>query len=129
MQQLVLIRGLPGSGKSTMAKTMAASMHAIHIEADMYFTNTVTGEYTYDPAKIKEAHEFCRSEAFRNLQDGYTVIVSNTFTRLWELQPYIDMSNKLRVPRIVLECKGNWTNIHGVPSGTIENMRNRWENL
>ena len=52
MQQLILIRGLPGSGKSTLAKqlTMNRSHNFVsHFEADMYFIDSGTGEYKYNP--------------------------------------------------------------------------------
>lgn len=55
--KLVLIRGLPGSGKSTIARAMAAYEH---YEADMYFEKG--GEYCYDASKIKDAHEWCQRE-------------------------------------------------------------------
>jgi ABC-type proline/glycine betaine transport system ATPase subunit len=46
-----LIRGLPGSGKSTMAKLMDGF---VHFEADMYFE--VGGEFVYDPANVSKVH-------------------------------------------------------------------------
>ena len=37
--QLALIRGLPGSGKSTIAKSFIPC-NFIHLETDMYFINS-----------------------------------------------------------------------------------------
>ncbi len=36
-QAILLIRGLPGSGKSTIARALAAATGAVHCEADDYF--------------------------------------------------------------------------------------------
>lgn len=51
--ELVLIRGLPGSGKSTMAKVLALVGYQ-HFEADMFFVRD--GTYCYDRSRIREAH-------------------------------------------------------------------------
>ena len=43
------------------------------------------------------------------------------------MQPYFDMAAALGlVPRII-EARGQWPNVHGVPDEDIERMRLRWE--
>ena len=51
--ELVLIRGLPGSGKSTIAKELAVTGFE-HFEADMFFP--VDGVYRYEASRIRHAH-------------------------------------------------------------------------
>ena len=46
MKKLIIIRGLPGSGKSTFAK----SLNCTHFETDMYFTDS-EGNYNFMPQK------------------------------------------------------------------------------
>lgn len=121
--ELVLIRGLPGSGKSTLAKSMKAHWH---LEADMYFVQPYVG-YLFDKSKVSAAHGWCQSEARRMLEAGRHVVVSNTFTQKWEMQPYLDMAASLNVPVRVIEATGNFKNVHGVPDEAIERMRARWE--
>jgi adenylate kinase family enzyme len=120
--ELVLIRGLPGSGKSTMAKVLAMVGYQ-HFEADMYFMQH--GTYKYDASKIREAHEWCQAMTRKALASGKNVVVSNTFTTLREMAPYINMSQNI----IVLEGYGRWTNAHGVPEDKIALMEKRWEAL
>lgn len=121
--ELVLIRGLPGSGKSTLAKSMPAHHH---LEADMYFVQPHVG-YVFDKSKISSAHGWCQSEARRMLEAGRNVVVSNTFTQKWEIQPYLDIAASLNVHVRVIEATGNFKNVHGVPDEAIERMRARWE--
>jgi len=83
--ELVLIRGLPGSGKSTMALVLA-QVGYVHYEADMYFMQD--GQYQYDSRQVRQAHQWCREQTLRALQAGKRVVVSNTFTRLQEMEPY-----------------------------------------
>lgn len=123
--QLVLIRGLPGSGKSTMARSM--STHA-HYEADMYFTDA-SGVYRYDAGRIKDAHEWCQRQTFNALANGKSVVVSNTFTRRFEMAPYFKMAKTLGIDIRVIEARGNWPNVHGVPADVVDRMRKRWEKV
>ncbi len=120
--ELVLIRGLPGSGKSTMAKALAAAGYE-HFEADMFFERS--GAYQYEPSGIQDANRSCQMQALACLRMGRRVVVANTFTRVREMEPYLHMASN--VP--VLEGKGQWQNVHGVPAERIAQMAERWEPL
>lgn len=120
--ELVLIRGLPGSGKSTMAKTMR---NHCHFEADQFFMHD--GEYKFDPSKLKEAHDFCQKKTEQALQINRDVVVSNTFTRKWEMQAYLDIAAKYGATVRIIKAEGNYKNVHGVPDEAIQRMRDRWE--
>lgn len=95
----------------------------IHLEADMFFE--VNGVYMYDPQKVKEAHDWCVSKAKEELDRGNNVVVSNTFVKLFELRRYTDFGYPFRI----IEAKGNYLNVHGVPLDKIEFMKARWEKL
>ncbi len=119
-QEIILIRGLPGSGKTTIAKQMRGY---IHLEADMFFE--VDGDYIFDSAKVKDAHNWCVASAKAALDNGHNVVVSNTFAKIWEMERY----TKLGYPFKVIEAKGTWVNVHGVPEDKIEMMKVRWEQI
>lgn len=118
--RLFLVRGVPGSGKTTYAKTLDI---ADHYEADMWFDQNGG----YDPKKIKQAHEWCQDRAIESMRAGCDVVVSNTFTRLWEMQPYKDAAEKLGVKIIECVMTGEWKNVHGVPDDKVREMRERFE--
>jgi predicted kinase len=129
MKTLILLRGVPGSGKSTLAK----SLGGVHIEADQYFMEN--GEYKFDATKIKHAHNYCQSQTLAWMgSDGQQVnvdriVVSNTFTQEWEMQPYFDMAAKhgYRVVSLIVENRHGGVNEHGVPDEVLEKMKNRFE--
>lgn len=121
--RLVIIRGLPGSGKSTMASVLKLLGYK-HFEADMFFVGK-DGVYRHDSARIKDAHAWCQSEVRGALMKGQRVVVCNTFTQPWEMQPYFNM----RVSVQIFEAGGNWINQHGVPMDKVSAMRDRWEPL
>lgn len=124
-QRLFLIRGLPGSGKSTLARVLASTLRAEHCEADFYFTRN--GRYKFDASKLPEAHADCLARAKIALQEGRSVVVANTFSRRWEMQPYLDLARENIVEVVELVTVGQWQNTHNVPDRTIQRMRERWE--
>ena len=124
MKELFLLRGLPGSGKSTLAKSLGGK----HFEADMYFIKD--GEYKFDPTKLKDAHEWCRSSVGGLMINGEPkLVVSNTFTQEWEMDAYYKLAERYgyRVYSLVVENRHGGENVHGVPSEKFQQMKNRFE--
>lgn len=124
-QQLILIRGLPGSGKSTLAQAFVR-LNFCWYEADQYMIDSA-GNYCFDQKVIPHAHAWCQVNTAHALKAGFDVVVSNTFTRYWEIMPYLDLAQELNISPQIIVAKGQWKNIHGVPESVIKNMRNRWE--
>jgi len=122
--RLTIIRGLPGSGKTTVAKTEYSD--AIHCEADQYFTDE-NGNYNFNPGKLADAHEACQKCAQDGLESGNDVVVSNTFTQCWEMEPYLSMADDAGADVEIRTESGDYGNIHDVPEHVIESMKNRFE--
>ena len=125
MSKLTLIRGLPGSGKSTMARKIAAETGAMHVEADMW----VDYSQRRNPDKLGMAHDICKARANHTLMIGGSVVVSNTFTQQWEMQPYLDMARKYGAQIEIITATGDYGSIHNVPDNVIQAMRERWEEV
>ena len=126
-KELYLLRGLPGSGKSTLAKSIAGSKGYIK-EADMYFVNR-EGEYKFKPSLLSEAHTWCQEEVDFLMKYEHKVVVSNTFTQEWEMQPYIDLAKQYgyMVFTVIVENRHGGVNQHGVPDEALTKMRDRFE--
>ena len=123
MKELFLLRGLPGSGKSTLAK----SIGGFNVEADQYFMKD--GAYEFDVTGLKDAHSWCQSECEEAMQHKFKVVVSNTFTQAWEMQPYYDLAEKYgyRVHSLIVENRHDGKNQHGVPVEKLIEMKNRFQ--
>lgn len=133
MSALILIRGLPGSGKTTLAKQMVildrmvSDKKSCMIETDQFFEQD--GIYKFDGSKIKEAHLWTQNRT-RELLDEYDVVyVANTFTTKWEMEPYQIIAKENGAFIKIIECKEQYGNVHDVPEHVIKNMKERWEEL
>lgn len=123
---LVIIRGLPGSGKTTITKTQFPNF--VNYEADMFFIDE-SGNYAFDKTRLQDAHNWCIESARKALSEGKDVVVSNTFTRLYEIQPYVNMAIEFNIPLQVICANGNYKNTHNVPEAFIDIMKSRWQNI
>lgn len=128
-KELFLLRGLPGSGKTTLANQLCGSL----VEADRYFM--VYGEYKFDASKLKEAHAWCKEQVQNWMEtngrgfDVPRIVVSNTFTQEWEMKPYYDLAREhgYMVFSLIVENRHGGKNVHNVPEDKIEQMRKRFE--
>jgi predicted kinase len=127
---LILIRGLPGAGKSSLAKLLSEDqkypVHAI----DDYFTNTETGEYQFNFSENYLAYKQCENLTENSMKNGaLKVFVDNTFTFNWEMEPYFKLANiynyKLFV--VTVEKYHNGSNIHEVSMEQLQKMAEKYK--
>lgn len=136
MKKLVIMRGLPGSGKSTYIKEYTNGWNAKVCSADDYFVDT-DSVYRFNPTNIDKAHEQCKRLALKYMHDEVPLVfIDNTNTQHWEYQLYIDMA-ELFGYEVTIKTIGETTisaceeydkrNVHGVPFEAIVRMAKRWE--
>ncbi|MDW3640247.1 AAA family ATPase [Vibrio sp. 1291-1] len=123
--KLTLVRGIPGSGKSTYANSLPTT---VVVEADHYFINK-DGAYRFDRTAIKDAHQWCQLETKRLLKAGYNVAVANTFVKNWEMKFYKSLADDMGLAFEVIEMKGNYQNVHGVSDAIVARMASQFEKL
>lgn len=129
---LILLRGLPGSGKTTLAHIILqhpANLEQEVLSADDFFENE-DGDYNFDSTKLREAHNYCQfrcSERMR--QQKSRIVVANTFTQEWEMEEYFKMAERYnyRIHTIIVENRHGKENIHGVPEDKLQQMKERFQ--
>lgn len=125
--KVLILSGIPGSGKSTAA---AGEAGAVVCSADDYFTNA-SGEYHFDPRKLSDAHAACLRKFLRAvLSEEELIIVDNTNTTAIEIAPYVAIAAahgaevEVRTYRCDPEV-GAKRNRHGVPLEACRAMEER----
>lgn len=123
---LYIVRGLPGSGKSSFVKKQ---LHALTnwYEADMYFCQNEDRAYRFDATKLGAAHTWCQGMTSHSLSSGFDTWVSNTFTTKKELRPYFDIAKDTDSAIVVMTMNGNFKSVHDVPEEKLKQMRDRFE--
>lgn len=122
---LILVRGLPGSGKSTYVRTNFPDL--FHIEQDK--ACMVDGEYKWDAGRVARRALFCHELVESILFNGCDCVVSNTFTQMKELRRYLEIAKQFKANVKIITLKTQFKNTHNVPIETLVKMKNRWEDV
>jgi predicted kinase len=151
MSNVIILQGIPGSGKSTFAKSLASIVQALKINvwqreycadrdgdvivvsADHFFTDD-EGVYNFDPKRIGDAHAAClRKFTSKVLSErDLTIVVDNTNITNVEMAPYATLAAAFghtceihtfhADPQTAFErCT------HGVPKAVIQRMADSLE--
>jgi len=100
MKLLLLLRGAPGVGKSTIANALLCWKNNTKVScfaADDYFYNQY-GDYLFVPEMLPRAHSLCFDNTEDALQKGKSlVIVHNTFCKEDDMKQYYHLAEKYNV--------------------------------
>ena len=127
---LILLRGVSGAGKSTVAGLF---IDATIISTDDFFMKD--GKYQFDANSLVENHMKCTVKAEQAMNTAHaedakhTLVVHNTFTKDWEMQPYLVLADKYKymVHTLIVENRHGSESIHDVPQPSVDAQRDRFE--
>ena len=123
MKTLIILRGIPGSGKTSFASFLGKAVCC----ADDYFVHD--GEYKWKAEDIGKAHGWCQRKCRRFMKAQLEqIVVANTNTTEREMQPYMDLARQFgyMVYSVIVENRHGNASVHGVPEATLDKMKARF---
>ena len=128
-----ILSGIPGCGKSKLAKSLAFGRFSAIVSTDNFFIDNTTGEYKFDIKQTAVAHSTCMNKFIDCIYNDIidTIVVDNTNIRHYEIVNYYFLA-KMNNCNVNIRCFVAATiddikkcidrNIHGVPPETILTM-------
>ncbi len=108
---LILVSGLPGTGKSTLSRELADVAHFEVIRSDVVrkeiFADTNAGLSSgelYAAENTQRVYDVCRSRAQTHLLSGGRVLVDATFQRDSNRQQFLQLAIDCGIRAVWLEC-------------------------
>ncbi len=139
-KRLILLRSLPGGGKSTLAQALSKdSDNLVILSTDNYHMREIDGEwkYVFQPDMLGEYHKQNQKACSYEMSCGTPlIIIDNTNISFKEFKPYVVMANLFGYEVELVEPDTPWAfdvdectkrNVHGVPREAIQRMLDRWE--
>lgn len=126
-QVLVLVRGCPGSGKSTIAREIADELGFAHYENDMFFMKD--GKYCFDEKRVKDAANWCFHNIEKALFDGKNAVVANVFVTRKSVNRYRDLAAQCGAEFVVLRSNADFGNVHSVPPQVYASMKKAFQDV
>lgn len=129
MNSLILLRGLPGAGKSTFAKELSEDGKYPVFSVDDYFTSK-SGDYKFEFDKNHLAYKQCEENAQNAMQNGIPkIFIDNVFSLEWEMEPYFKLASAFnyRLFVVTVENRHKGQNIHMVSGEQIQKMAEKYK--
>jgi len=139
MKQVIIVRGIPGSGKSTLVKNDYPD--AVICSADNYFEEVAalhnsTYRKEFKPWLVGKAHQHCWYQFIHALcvMEEETIVVDNTNIHEWEYDNYSFLAKLngysvevVSIPMTETAEVYHERNTHGVPLEVIQRMMNEYK--
>jgi hypothetical protein len=126
---VTIMQGVPGSGKSTIAKKLRQmDPNSEIVSADDFFVQA-DGSYVFDRTKLGDAHKQCQAKARMALEKKMSVIVDNTNIKKKDAQFYLDLAKEFNAEVQVIRVVSDFKNVHNVPQEVVDRMNAEMENI
>jgi hypothetical protein len=136
MKQLIIIRGLPGTGTYELGEQLQRSLDVVpHWSPEKYFDKPEANEPNprlYHPLLVPMAERWCFDAVYETLGYGAegTVIVSDVFLTRDSVEEYRRLGRENGANVVVLQTTDRGINPPAdVPKAVMDELRNRWEEL
>lgn len=125
---LILLRGLPGSGKTSLAGILRTKDTPV-FSVDDYFTSS-DGVYHFEFDKNHLAYATCIENTRNAMKQGVQkIIIDNTFTLEWEMEPYFKLASEFQyfIFVVTVENRNGNSNVHDVSQDQLQKMAEKYK--
>ena len=131
---LIIVRGLPSSGKTTLTKILLA-FGGESICSDDYMTMP-DGSYQFSRQGFIESHKTCQQDCETLMQKNISpIIIHNNMGEAWEAEKYFELANNYAYSPMVLNLYDAGLNdselasrsTHSMPQHLIQKVRQKWD--
>lgn len=150
MATLYLMQGIPGSGKSTIARAISENTGAVIFSTDDYWYLNDPTKYQFDPNLIGEAHRWNQQRTLIRMMDAKIyqdevegrnadIIIDNTNIKNRDINPYLVLASlynyTVQVVRVQVDPKLAIMRQHDrsadrrIPDDVIRRMNDKMEKL
>lgn len=130
MEALILLRGLPGAGKSLLATVLSEKGRWPAFSVDDYFTEAETDSYEFRFNENHLAYSLCEENTRKAMARRISkIVVHNTFTLAWEMERYFKMAaeNNYTVFVATVENYHGGKNCHGISAEQLTKMAEKYK--
>jgi predicted kinase len=138
-KQLIIVRGLPGSGKSSIATNLGVPANNIFSVDDYWLRPDGTYDFNYD--YVAKSYQWNHQRvsatmASKVLDTKTTLVVDNVNITFDEILPYVEAAQVYKYSIKLLEPQTEWrydveecykNNTHSVPYSTVRRMYSEWQ--
>jgi NEDD4-binding protein 2 len=90
-KNLIIMRGVSGTGKSTLAKKLGEN--GIVLSTDDYFMKD--GVYDFNPKNLGIYHKMNQEKTKECMEKGISpIVIDNTNSKEWEMKPYVMLADQ-----------------------------------
>lgn len=129
MPSIILLRGLPGAGKTTLAAVLSENGSWPVFSVDTYFTDPDTGLYNFEFDKNHLAYKDCYSKTEMAMrQKVEKIFIDNTLTMGWEMEPYFKLATAYNYTIFVVTVENyhDGKNKHAVSEEQLKKMAEKY---
>ena len=130
MHSLIILRGLPGAGKTTLAKLLSENNKWPVYSIDSYFTDPVTNEYNFQFDKNHLAYKNCEEQTKMAMENKTEkIFIDNVFSLDWEIEPYFKLASEYNYTVFVATVENYHSNKnkHNISDEQLQKMAAKYK--
>ncbi len=128
-KSLIVLRGLPGSGKTRLANLLSENKKYPVFSIDDYFTDE-KGKYHFKFDENHLAYKLCEENTRKAMIENIEkIFIHNTFTIDWELETYFKLAKEFdyQIHVLTVENYHGTKNVHSIPDEQIQKMAEKYK--